>query len=234
MTKRRPADTDARSRGQRLCGDLRFIERCRLEAAVGERIGLWDAKWKLVGALLSAERGQSCRPAQDNRRYAEGMMWIAPTGAQWRRLPDANGKWNSVVRRYRRRTTTSVFDAMRETLADVDERDGSAVMIDSTVALARHDAVGVRKGSATPGLSAARAARSPQSSMPNAARRGVRSPRPDAKTGARCSRVPPADALGRQPDRRAARRHSLPCRHDPRGTGRWQDPIGDPRHGKPT
>ena len=27
-------------------------------------------------------------PAQNNRRYFEGMLWIARTGSQWRRLPD--------------------------------------------------------------------------------------------------------------------------------------------------
>lgn len=47
---------------------------------MGERIGLSDAEWEIVGALLPAERGRGCRPAQDNRRYFESMMWIARTG----------------------------------------------------------------------------------------------------------------------------------------------------------
>ncbi|WP_281182053.1 transposase [Brucella intermedia] len=45
--------------------------------------------------------GVRCRPAQDNRRYFEGMLWTARTGALWRHLPDEYGKWNSVFRRYR-------------------------------------------------------------------------------------------------------------------------------------
>jgi hypothetical protein len=28
------------------------------------------------------EHGRECRPAQGNRLYLEGMMWIARTGAQ--------------------------------------------------------------------------------------------------------------------------------------------------------
>jgi transposase len=62
-----------------------------LEEALGERIGLSDGEWALTGPLLPAERGRGCRPAQDNRRYFEGMMWLARTGAQWRHLPDDYG-----------------------------------------------------------------------------------------------------------------------------------------------
>ena len=142
---------------------------------MGERIGLSDAEWAVVGGLLPAERGRGCRPAQDNRRYFEGMMWIARTGAQWRRLPDEYGKWNSVFRRYRRWTTTGVFDAMLETLAEVVERDGRADMIDSTVVRAHHCAVGIKKELGQPRRSAARAAGSPPSSTPDAMRRDARS-----------------------------------------------------------
>lgn len=46
-----------------------MIQRCHLKAALGERIGLPDAEWEIVGALLPAERGRGCRPAQANRRY---------------------------------------------------------------------------------------------------------------------------------------------------------------------
>ena len=47
---------------------------------MGERIGLTDEEWALIGPLLPAEHGRGCRPAQDNRRYFEGMMWLARTG----------------------------------------------------------------------------------------------------------------------------------------------------------
>jgi transposase len=153
-----------------------LIQGCHLEAALVERIGLSDAEWAVVGALLPAERGRGCRPAQDNRRYFEGMMWIARTGAQWRRLPGEYGKWNSVFRRYRRWTTTGVFDAMLETLAEVVERDGRADMIDSTVVRAHHCAVGIKKELGTPRRSAAHAAGSPPSSTSGAMHRGARSP----------------------------------------------------------
>ena len=112
---------------------------------MGERVGLSDAKWE---ALLPSERGRGCRPAQDNRLYFEGMMWIARTGSQWRHLPDAYGKWNSVFRRYRRWVTIAVFDAILETLSEMVERDATADMIDSTVVRAHQCAVGLKRSHA--------------------------------------------------------------------------------------
>jgi transposase len=153
-----------------------LIQGCHLEAALGKRIGSSDAEWEIVAALLPSERGRGCRPAQDNRRYFEGMMWIARTGAQWRRLPDEYGKWNSVFRRYRRWTTTGVFDAMLETMAGAVERDRSADMIDSTVVRAHHCAAGIKKELGRPRRSAARAAGLPPSSTPEAMRKDARSP----------------------------------------------------------
>ncbi|QQN74913.1 IS5 family transposase [Croceicoccus sp. YJ47] len=133
-----------------------MIQGYLLEAALGERIGVADEEWALIGPLLPAERGRGCRPAQDNRRYFEGMMWIARTGAQWRHLPDEYGKWNSVFRRYRRWVTTGVFDAMLETLAELAGRDIAADMIDSTVVRAHHCAVGIKGDSANRGSPIAR------------------------------------------------------------------------------
>jgi len=143
-----------------------LIQRWLLEAGLGERIGLLNDEWALIGPLLPAERGRGCRPAQDNRLYFEGMMWIARTGAQWRHLPDEYGKWNSVFRRYRRWVTTGVFDAMLQTLAEMAERDCTADMIDSTVVRAHHCAVGIKRGLRKPRRLADREADSPPNSMP--------------------------------------------------------------------
>lgn len=142
---------------------------------MGERIGLCDDEWALIGSLLPAERGRGCRPAQDNRRYFEGMMWVARTGAQWRHLPDEYGKWNSVFRRYRRWAVTGVFDALLEGLAELVERDRTADMIDSTVVRAHHCAAGLKGGLSKQRLSVDRAAASPPSSTPAATPRAARS-----------------------------------------------------------
>ena len=142
---------------------------------MGERIGVSDEEWALIGPLLPAERGRGCRPAGDNRRYFEGMLWVARTGAQWRHLPDKYGKWNSVFRRYRRWTLSGVFDAMLETLAELAGRERSADMIDSTVVRAHHCAVGIKRGLKARRRSADRAAASRPSSTPAATAMGARS-----------------------------------------------------------
>lgn len=132
---------------------------------MGERVGVSDEEWSLIGPLLPPEHGRGCRPSQDNRLYFEGMLWMARTGSQWRHLPDEYGKWNSVFRRYRRWVQVGVFDALLETLTEMVERDTSADMIDSTVVRAHHCAVGLKRGIKGPRGLAARAGASPPSSM---------------------------------------------------------------------
>jgi transposase len=139
------------------------------------RADWFDEGWAVIGPLLPAERGRGCRPAQDNRRYFEGMMWMARTGAQRRHLPDEYGKWNSGFRRYRRWVETGVFEAMLETLAEMVERDRSAAMIDSTIVRAHHCAVGIKWGLRRPRRLADRAVASPPTSIPAAMRRDGRS-----------------------------------------------------------
>ncbi|WP_353936373.1 transposase [Asaia lannensis] len=64
-----------------------MIQRCHLEAALDETIGATDAERALIGPLLPAETRRGCYPAGDNRRFFDGVMWMARTGAQWRHLP---------------------------------------------------------------------------------------------------------------------------------------------------
>ncbi|MGK9086659.1 transposase [Brucella intermedia] len=73
---------------------------------MGERIGLTDEEWTVISPLLPAESGRGCRPAQDNRRYFEGMLWMARTGEQWRHLSDEYGKWNA--------SSADIVDASRQ------------------------------------------------------------------------------------------------------------------------
>ena len=113
---------------------------------MGERIRVTDEEWAIIGPLLPPERGRWARPAEDNRRYFEGMLWIARTGSQWRHLPNEYGKWNSIFRRFRRWVEIGVFDALLETLVELVKRDRSADMIDTTIVRAHHCAAGKKRG----------------------------------------------------------------------------------------
>jgi len=72
---------------------------------------LTDAEWALVGALLPAERGRWARPAQDNRRFLNGMLYVLRVGCPWRDMHERYGKWNSVYVRFRRWAEQGVWDA---------------------------------------------------------------------------------------------------------------------------
>lgn len=142
---------------------------------MGERIGVTDEEWAIIGPLLPPERGRWSRPAQDNRRYFEGMLWMARTGAQWRHLPDEYGKWNSVFRRYRRWVESGVFDAMLETLAELAGTENAAHMIDSSIIRAHHCAAGIKRGLKIKKRSAAHAVASRPRSMRGATAKVARS-----------------------------------------------------------
>jgi len=156
---------------------------------LNERIGVTDAEWSVIGRLLPAERGRGCRPAQDNRRYFEGMLWVARTGSQWRHLPDEYGKWNSVYQRFRRWALTGVWDALLQTLAELAKPERRRHMIDSTIVRAHQHAAGVKGGIKTRRLWAARAADSRPRSTPAAT----------AKAGRLASRSPAAKSTMAKP-----------------------------------
>jgi transposase len=62
---------------------------------------LTDAAWARVVPLLpaNARRGKRWR---DHRRVLGGILWVMPTGAPWREVPEAFGPWQTVHSRYRR------------------------------------------------------------------------------------------------------------------------------------
>jgi transposase len=137
---------------------------------------LTDPEWAIFGPLLPSERGRDCRPALDNRRFLDGMLWIARTGSPWRDLPPEYGKWNSVYRRFRRWSLTGVWDGLIQTLVEFGFSDDKHHMIDSTIVRAHQHAAGVKGGTRAKRRSAGRVA----ASRP----RSTRAPRPRASRSA--------------------------------------------------
>jgi len=102
--------------------ELRLLDHDFLPAIMVDRpVFLSDDAWEILAPLLPPERGRVCRPAQDNRRYFEAMVWIARTGARWRQLPAEYGKWNSIFRRYRRWVASGVFSRLIEQLRELNQ-----------------------------------------------------------------------------------------------------------------
>ena len=107
---------------------------------------LRDEEWALIGALLPAERGRWARPAQNNRRFLNGMLYVLRVGCPWRDMHERYGKWNSVYVRFRRWAEQGVWDALLETLVELGLTDDWQHMIDSTTVRGHSQAAGAKGG----------------------------------------------------------------------------------------
>ena len=111
-----------------------------------DRGDLSNAEWAIVGPLLPSERGRWARPAGDNRRFLNGMLYVLRVGCPWRDMHERYGKWNSVYVRFRRWAEQGVWDAMLETLVELGLTDNWQHMIDSTTIRGHSQAAGARGG----------------------------------------------------------------------------------------
>jgi transposase len=107
---------------------------------------LTDAEWRIIETLLPAERGRKCRPAQDNRRFLNGMLHVLRVGCPWRDMHERYGKWNSVYVRFRRWAEQGVWDALLETFVELGLTDDWQHMIDSTTVRGHSQAAGAKGG----------------------------------------------------------------------------------------
>lgn len=107
---------------------------------------LSDGEWNIIGTLLPSERGRKSRPAQDNRRFLNGMMHVLRVGCPWRDMHERYGKWNSVYVRFRRWAEQGVWDALLETLVELGLTDDWQHMIDSTTVRGHSQAAGAKGG----------------------------------------------------------------------------------------
>jgi transposase len=120
------------------------------------RLWLRGDQWARIEGLLPGKVGDRGRSAVDNHRFVEAVLWIARTGAPWRDLPTAFGKWNSVYVRFRRWAKGGVWEAVLEVLHDGLDREH--VAMDSTVVRAHQHAAGAKKASTINHLAALAAA----------------------------------------------------------------------------
>ena len=107
---------------------------------------LTDDEWTIIAPLLPSERGRWARPAQDNRRFLNGMLHVLRVGCPWRDMHERYGKWNSVYVRFRRWAEQGVWDAMLETLVELGLTDDWQHMVDSTSVRGHSQAAGAKGG----------------------------------------------------------------------------------------
>lgn len=106
-------------------------------------ITLHDDQWFKLLSFLRTCPGVYVGRAEDCRRFVEGVLWIARSGAPWRLLPPQYGKWNSVYKRFARWCDQGVWERMLAHFAD--DPDMENVIVDSTVVRAHPCAAGASK-----------------------------------------------------------------------------------------
>ena len=107
---------------------------------------LSKAEWAIISPLLPSERGRWGRPAQDNRLFLNGMLYVMRVGCPWRDMHERYGKWNSVYVRFRRWAEQGVWDALLETLVELGLTDNWQHMIDTTMIRGHSQAAGAKGG----------------------------------------------------------------------------------------
>jgi len=104
---------------------------------------LRDDQWDRIKGLLAGKRGDPGATAGDNRLFVEAVLWIGRTGAPWRDLPKAFGKWYSMYTRFCRLTKKGVWKQLAESLCG--EADLEEFIPDSTVVRVHQHGAGARK-----------------------------------------------------------------------------------------
>jgi putative transposase len=101
-------------------------------------------QWDRIASLLPGKKSDPGRTAADNRRFVDGVLWLARTGSHWRELPPEFGKWNSVFVRYNRWSEKGVWVSLFNALAD--DPDFEYVMMDATIVRAHQHSAGAKGG----------------------------------------------------------------------------------------
>jgi transposase len=83
------------------------------------------------------------RPAEDNRRFVHGVLWVLRSGMRWQDMPERYGKYKTTHKRFTRWAAMGVWN---QVFADLlKDRENRYVMIDSSVVRAHQQAATARK-----------------------------------------------------------------------------------------
>lgn len=108
------------------------------------RYMLNDDQWNKIKDSFPGKQGDPGRSGIDNRKFIDGVMWIARNGARWRSLPSEYGKWSTAHKRFIRWSKKGIWQIIFNTLA-VDA-DTEWLMIDSTIIRAHQHSAGAKGG----------------------------------------------------------------------------------------
>ena len=123
--------------------------------------------WQQIYRFLDAYPRLQTADEATLRRFVEAVLWMARSGASWRLLPKAYGKWNTVYKRFARWCDEGVWEAMQRHFAP--DPDFENILLDSTAVRAHPCAAGApakRGAKASKRLDAAGVASAPRCMPP--------------------------------------------------------------------
>lgn len=102
-----------------------------------------EMAWSKIFNFLKEQKRIYIKEEKCCKSFVEAIYWMTRTGAQWRELPDAYGKWNSVFSRFNNWAKKNIWNSLLTFCSD--DPDLESVMIDATVVRAHACSAGYKK-----------------------------------------------------------------------------------------
>jgi transposase len=103
------------------------------------RFELTEAQFERFAPHWPGKAGDQGFQAKNNDVFLQGVLWILRTGAPWRDLPERDGNWGSIWRRFRRWSLQGTWSKLFEQMQDPDYE---WLLMDSTRIRVHPDAAG--------------------------------------------------------------------------------------------
>ena len=77
---------------------------------------LRDDQWARIESFVPGGRKGKRGPRSDGRKFINALLWLARSGARWRDIPPAYGKYQTIKMRYYRWLEKGIIDSIFEAL----------------------------------------------------------------------------------------------------------------------